>query len=300
MTTSVWGIHHVTALAGKPPANLAFYQDLLGLRLVKRTVNFDDPFTHHLYYGDDIGRPGTLLTYFPHPRARGGRRGTREIRTTVLAVPSDALGSWRARLDEHGVRYRDEESDHVEHLAFADPAGMELALEPTAGDAAGDAIAGVDRVVIHVPDAEATARFLADTMGFERGQRRNERERLFLGADRRGARLDLVDAPSDAESVMGAGTVHHVAWRVPDDQAQAEAGARLRAAGAHVTPVMDRQYFRSIYFRIPGGVIFEIATDGPGFDVDEPAAKLGRALQLPPQYEPRRAEIESKLAPLTA
>lgn len=298
------GLHHITAIAGEARRNLAFYTDALGLRLVKRTVNFDDPFTWHLYYGDAVGSPGTLITHFPHTRAARGRHGTGEIRETVLRAPAGALGWWRDRLTaldlEHETRFG------RERLAFADPDGMRLAIveDDGATDRAGyagagvdaaHAFTGVDRAVIHSADAGATVAFLADTLGFAVGPQEEDRTELTLP---NGDGVEVVDDPDGEPTRMAAGVVHHVAWRVPDEATQARVAETLRDARLAVTPVMDRQYFKSIYFRIPGGVIFEVATDGPGFQVDESREGLGSALRLPSQYEQRREEIESRLEPL--
>lgn len=297
MPPIVTGIHHVTAFAKDPIANHRFYTDVLGLRMVKKTVNFDDPLTYHLYFGDDVGSPGTLLTHFPHPHAKLGVHGSPEILETVLTIKNGTLDIWLERLKAQGVTT--ERDDHTGRITFADHDGMRFALVET--DALGTAdhsVTGIDSVVIRVPDLAQTRGFLRDAMGFTEADAAAGRSRLVLDDDAPGRRLELIEVPADRRTSMGAGTVHHVAWRVPDDAAQAAAATALNAAGVGVTPVMDRQYFRSIYFRIPGGVVFEIATDGPGFDVDEPRDTLGEALKLPPQYEPRRAELEAHLVPL--
>ncbi|MFG0274110.1 MAG: VOC family protein [Phycisphaerales bacterium] len=302
------GLHHITAIAGDARRNLAFYTDALGLRLVKRTVNFDDPFTWHLYYGDEVGRPGTLITHFPHMRAARGRHGTGEIRESVLRAPAGALGWWRDRLESRGVGVEQHTRFGRERLAFADPDGMRIAIIEAdgaseqqgftgAGVDAAHALTSIDRAVIHSADAGATVAFLADTLGFAVGPQEDDRTELTLP---NGDGVEVVDDPAGEPTRMAAGIVHHVAWRVPDEATQARVAESLRAARLAVTPVMDRQYFKSIYFRIPGGVIFEVATDGPGFQVDESRADLGSALRLPPQYEARRAEIESRLEPLEA
>lgn len=303
------GVHHVTAIGGDPRSNLRFYTEVLGLRLVKRTVNFDDPFTYHLYYGDEVGTPGTLLTHFPNPLSARASHGGSEITDTCLVVPSGALAWWSERLRGAGVPVREERAFGREVLRLEDPDGMRIVLEPQ--DAAGQgpsytgngvpgerAVRGVARVTVRVPDGPETVAFLERVLGFTGAGSEGAATRLRLPGTGRGQEIEVVHAPHDRRVPMGAGTVHHVAWRVADDGAQAQAAERLSAAGISVTPVMDRQYFRSIYFRIPGGVIFEIATDGPGFDVDEPVAALGRVLRLPARYEARRAEIERRLVRL--
>lgn len=309
MSTPLLGIHHVTALAKSPRENHEFYTGLLGLRLVKKTVNFDDPLTYHLYYGDAVGSPGTLLTHFPHPLAKRGVHGSPEIRETVLAVAPGSLEYWIGRFEAHGIAFKAETTPDQDRVVFDDPHGMRLGLVEAAHGAehraragsqvpAEHSITGIDAAVIHVPNPEATISFLETALGFVRLPSIGDRHRVHLGRGHAGGRLEIVEQPASARSRMGAGTVHHIAWRVPDDAVQAAVAERIREAGIGVTPVMDRQYFRSIYFRIPGGVIFEVATDGPGFDMDEPAERLGEALQLPPQYESRRAEIEAHLLPL--
>lgn len=286
----VTGVHHVTAFAKSPRENRAFYEGVLGLRMVKRTVNFDDPLTYHLYYGDEEGTAGTLLTHFPNPRSKRGAHGAPEICETRLAVATGGLDRWAEALRSAGVAAERAEG----LLAFEDPDGMRLSLVEDA-DHEGGGIGPVERVVIRVRDGAASAAFLERALGFEVDGRAGASTLLELPGGGVGRRLELVEDRSSPDMRWGAGVVHHVAWRVPDDGAQAEASARLRAEGCAVTPVMDRQYFRSIYFRIPGGVVFEIATDGPGFGVDEPLESLGSTLRLPPQHEARRAEIEAHL-----
>jgi glyoxalase family protein len=310
MDTMITGLHHVTALAADPNENHDFYTRVLGHRLVKTTVNFDDPFTYHLYFGDERGTPGTLLTHFPHPRAREGVHGSPEILETTLRAPEGSLASWAERLRSLGVAVSERDDGVRPRIAFEDPHGMRFSIleradpERPAGYAGGGvdgahAITGVDGVVIRVPDAAETARFLEGVLGFDADRTEGGRDVLRVGAGA-GERVELVEAAEDPRTQMGAGTVHHVAWRVPDDAAQAEVARRVAEAGVPATPVQDRQYFRSIYFRVPGGVIFEVATDGPGFDVDEPVETLGEALKLPPQHEPLRERIERRLVPIRA
>jgi glyoxalase family protein len=298
------GLHHVTAFAKDPAANLRFYTSVLGLKLVKRTVNFDDPFTYHLYYGDRIGTPGTLLTFFPQPRSARGRYGVPEIGEIDLAVEPGSLGQWEGRLSLAGVptqRVRDETG---ERLHFHDPDGIRLALIERSSASGHSGALPVDRVTLHVPNAKATVTFLTKTLGFTHSDESDGRHELVLGpADAAasggiGGRITVLQATTAAASTMGAGSVHHVAWRVPNEAAQKAAAQAILSAGIAVTPIIDRQYFHSIYFRIPGGMVFEIATDGPGFDIDEPAELLGTTLKLPPQHEPRREEIQRHLLPL--
>ena len=298
MSAIVTGIHHVTAFAGDAARCRRFYEDTLGFPLVKRTVNFDSPSMWHLYYGHAGGLPGTLLTHFPEPRAARARHGGSEIERVTIGVAPGRLDALRGRLERAGVAVRARAALGVDAIEFEDPDGMRLSAEESGAPQQPDAPAEVARVTVVVPDAEETARFLAAAMGFAESARGDGRTRLALGAGGSGREIDVVHAPGLATEPMGAGTIHHVAWRVPHDEAQAAAARALRAAGTAVTAVHDRRYFRSIYFRIPGGVLFEIATDGPGFAVDEDPLELGRALQLPPQYEPMRGRIESALPPL--
>lgn len=297
----VTGLHHVTALAGQPQDNLRFYTHALGLRLVKRTVNFDDPSTYHLYYGDRVGAPGTLLTHFPHPHARASTHGGEEITDTTLWIPKGSFEHWQTRLRSAGVATTAERLLGSPTLRIADPDGMRLLLvehdAPGAPRASSEpTILAIGGVTLHVPSGAETAAFLRSVMGFVDVASEGATQRLSVGDG--GQFVDVVDAPGLAHQHMGAGTVHHVAWRVPDDAAQARAAQRLRAAGIAVTPVMDRDYFRSIYFRAPGNVIFEIATDIPGFAVDEPVDELGSSLKLPKHIERHRAAIEAGLPPL--
>ncbi|HLX07374.1 MAG TPA: ring-cleaving dioxygenase [Thermoanaerobaculia bacterium] len=312
----ITGLHHVTALAGDPQANLDFYTGVLGLRLVKRTVNYDDPATYHLYYGDELGRPGTLLTFFAWPHARRGQLGAGQATVTSFSVPAGSLGFWSERLRRAGVdhdqprrRGADEGGeDDEEVLRLLDPDGLELELVDHAGPAAGMPWAGgpvpVDRairgllaVTLLERDAERTAEMLTGTLGCRLADQTGSRFRFAVGAS--GAtRLDLVAQPAAARGRISAGTVHHVALRVAGDREQQAWHRDLIAGGHHVSPVMDRRYFHSIYFREPGGVLLEIATDAPGMTVDESAGRLGSGLELPPWLEPSRSRIEAGLPPL--
>ena len=307
---TIRGIHHVTAIASDAATNLDFYTRALGLRFVKRTVNFDDPGTYHLYYGDDAGRPGTVLTFFPWAHAKRGAAGAGQARATAFAVPADSIGWWRERLSGLGVITDDPArrfDDEV--LTVLDPDGMRLELvgvaeRPDAIWADGPipvehAIGGFAGVTLAVGRPEGTVRVLTELMGFERLDERGDRVRLASRAAGEPGRVVDVVADSSGFGRLGAGSVHHVAFRVEDDEVQEAWRERLTTAGIGVTPVQDRTYFRSIYFREPSGVLFEIATDGPGFTLDEPLAKLGADLKLPPWLEPQRERIESRLEPLS-
>ena len=304
------GIHHVTAIAGDPQRNVDFYAGVLGLRMVKRTVNFDDPTTYHFYYGDETGTPGSILTFFPWPGARAGRAGAGQVSVTSLAIPPGALAYWLERLVQHGVAFEGPTSRFDERvLSFKDPDGLLVELVAHGGTAGGAgwggggvpaeaAIRGVHSVTLWVNGAAPTASTLVDTLGFREVARDGNVTRYEAGAGGPGTYVDVRDVGGFLRGIGGAGTVHHVAFRAATDEAEEGLAARVTAAGLQITPMIDRQYFHSMYFREPGGVLFELATDAPGFLVDEPLASLGESLQLPPQYEPRRAQIERALLPV--
>ncbi len=305
------GLHHVTALATHPQANLEFYRDVLGLRLVKQTVNFDDPGSYHLYYGDALGRPGTILTFFPWPHAQRGTRGVGQATATAFSVPPDALGFWVDRLQAQQVIFEAPQTRWDEEvLTLLDHDGLKLELVahagaedllPWTGSSVPEryALRGFHSVTLETLASAPTAALL-NTLGFRPTRSAAGRTRFEVGAGGAGAQLDLVERPQGTFGRIAAGTVHHVAWRTPDEQNQRAWQKVLAAAGHGVTEVRDRNYFRSIYFREPGGVLFEIATDLPGFTVDEPVASLGSTLRLPAWLEPERQAIEAHLPPLTA
>jgi glyoxalase family protein len=303
------GIHHVTAIAGEPRRNLDFYRRTLGLRFVKKTVNFDDPGTYHFYFGDGAGHPGTILTFFPWAHSAPGRIGIGETQETVFRVPEAALGYWMQRLIAHGVKHEAPKKRFGETvLAFHDPDGMRLALaavpgigdEPAwKGDVPEDvAIHGFHGVNLLVADAAPTAEILTDVLGFREAGREGSLIRYKAEGNGPGKIVDLHAAGDFLRGRLGKGSVHHVAFRSSDDAAQAAMAKQLRERGIAPTEQMDRNYFRSIYFREPGGVLFEIATDAPGFAVDEPADALGEGLKLPPFLETRRAALEAVLPAL--
>ena len=310
MSPDLNGLHHVTAIAGDPQSNLDFYAGVLGMRLVKRTVNFDDPASYHLYYGDALGRPGSLLTFFAWPGAPRGRTGTGEPTAVALAVPEGALAYWRARLEAAGVSPGAVERRFGEaQIAFADPDGMsiELVEDPGAQARAGwpdgpvpreRAIRGLHGVTLESPRLEGSAALLTGTLGFAAAGREQDRWRFRSVAGESGLRVDLVDRPEVPRGRLGAGIIHHVAWRAADDAAQRAWREILAGAGLHATDVRERVYFRSIYFHEPGGVLYEIATDAPGFTVDEAETELGSTLRLPPWLEGSRGPLEAALPAL--
>jgi len=310
MSVSTPGLHHVTAISGDPQRTVDFYGGVLGLRLVKRTVNFDDPSTLHLYFGDEGGRPGTLVTFFPWGDAPPGRGGTGQINTIALAIPRASLGWWIERLIARGIAFDGPTKRFDEQLVtLRDVDG--IALELVASDRAGDgwegggvprahAVRGVHGVTLWVEALEPTARFLGDALGFRASGNDASSHRFEAGAGGSGTVCDVRVATGFWRGAMGVGTVHHVAWRTPTDESELAARDDLVAHGAHVTPVRDRVYFHSIYFHEPGGTLFEIATDPPGFTLDEPLATLGAALKLPPWLESERAKLDRVLPTLHA
>lgn len=305
------GIHHVTAIAGPARRNLDFYGRVLGLRLVKKTVNFDDPGTYHLYYGDAAGAPGTILTFFPWEHAAPGRLGVGETQETAFRVPEGAIGYWTHRLVELGVVHEQPQKRFGETvLAFRDPDGMRLAVigvpgieaEPAWGEGgipAEYAIRGFHSVSLLLEDAAPTGAILSDVFGFAEVAREGSLIRYRAEGTPLGGIIDLRGAGGFLPARQGAGSVHHIAFRAADDAAQQEMVRRLAENhGIRTTEQKDRNYFRSVYFREPGRVLFEIATDVPGFAVDEAPETLGQALKLPAQYESRRSDIEAVLPEL--
>lgn len=306
----ILGIHHVTAITGDAQRNLDFYAGLLGLRLVKRTVNFDDPTTYHFYYGDEVGSPGSILTFFPIASAPAGRRGPGQATATAFEVPVGALGYWKERLSNAGVPVSEGSRFGEPFLSFHDPDGMVLELVPTPGHKTTNvwegsavpaefAIRQVHSFTLTVANTQPTAELLTNAMGFRQVAQAGGRTRYEVGAGGSGATVDLVEATGGARGHVAVGSVHHVAWRTADDAGQQDWLTRLSALGFNVTPVQDRNYFRSIYFREPGGVLFEIATDAPGFAIDEPVETLGESIKLPQWLERVRPQIEAALPKVT-
>ena len=309
MSTDTTGIHHVTAIAGGPQRNVDFYIGLLGLRMVKKTVNFDDPETYHLYYGDGDGSPGSIMTFFPWANAPAGLQGTGQLTVTSFSIPESSLGYWTDRLIDHGVRF-EKPSQRFDDtvISFADPEGMRLELIASATEGrspwedgpvpAEHAVRGFHHVTLSGRDPERTTELMTGTLGFRQVEEGDGRYRFEAGDGGPGNVVDVVDGSGEPRGRMGVGTVHHVAFRAENDGHQLEIREEVERLGYDVTPVLDRNYFHSIYFREPGGVLFEIATDPPGFALDEEPEELGKSLKLPPQYESRRGHIESVLPPL--
>ena len=306
----ITGLHHVTGIAGPAAENLEFYTGALGLRLVKKSVNQDDPGTYHLFYADAEGTPGTDVTFFPWDAMAPGRKGTGLTVELSLAVPAESLDFWRSRLTELAVKVGEPEERFGERaLPISDPHGLELALVETA-DAREFApwerspvsahlqIQGLHAVRLWEADRVATEAFLTDVLGFVYVGEESGWRRYALGEGGSGRLLELGERPGVRRGTWGQGSVHHVAWRVPDETVQHEVQGRVAEAGLRPTPVIDRFWFRSVYFREPGGALFEVATDGPGFAVDEDPSTLGERLVLPPWLEPKRERIEAVLPAL--
>lgn len=304
------GLHHITAIAGDPQHNVDFYLRVLGLRLVKTTVNFDDPGTYHLYYGTESGQPGTLLTFFPWRGLPPGRHGPGQATRTAFSVPESSIGWWRQHLAANRVEASDVTSrDNEDVLSFHDPDGLVIdlvaheGLDPreawsNAFVPAEHGIRGLHSSTVSVSQPDATQAMLADRLGFDLVHESGDRIRYAAGDGGPGAFVDVAIDPTGPAGLVAGGTVHHIAWRAPDAATQAAWREELISKGVSVTSILDRQYFRSIYFREPGGTLLEIATDAPGFTTDEPLLELGRSLRLPPWLEPDRAQIESALPAL--
>jgi glyoxalase family protein len=311
MTNPTAGIHHITAIASNPQQNINFYHMVLGQRFIKSTVNFDDPGTHHFYYGDRSGSPGTILTFFPWPGAKKGRLGSGETGTIAYSIHPDSIDYWAARLQSFHLQVGNIQNrfgDSV--LPFVDPDGlrMELIAHPNLAEIdfwqdgpvpKAHALRGFHGVTLMESEIETTARVLTETLGFKMMDQQGKRTRFKANSNAAGSYVDLLHTPSTPRGKMGAGTVHHIAFRTSDDEEQARYHKKVSQAGLNITSVRDRQYFRSVYFREPGGVLIELATDGPGFTIDESPANLGTSLKLPAWFESNREAIETALPPFT-
>ena len=304
------GLHHITAIAGNPQTNVDFYTGVLGLRLVKKTVNFDDPSAYHLYYGDESGSPGSIITFFYWPgHAARGRVGSGQNTAIVFAAPVASLDFWQQRLAASKVAATRRTRFGEEVVAFADPDGIPVEIVAVTDDSrtgwttsaipAGHALRGMHTAELTVRAPQATETLITATMGYRLVKREGNRARFTSAtAERSGAYIDVIADASSAPGAGGSGTIHHIAFGVPDDATQLVMQAALHEAGYHVSDVRDRNYFHSIYYREPGGILFEIATANPGFAVDEPSATLGTALKLPAQFERARSQLERLLPPI--
>lgn len=309
MTIKPQGIHHVTAIARDPQQNVDFYTKVLGLRLVKQTVNFDAPHVWHLYYGDEQGSPSSILTFFPWPGISKGKGGAGLTTATAFSIPASSLGFWSQHLSKLGVDWswgKDSEANDL--LELRDHDGMRLQLVGTDGDArsgwdgvgsipAEHAVRGLHAVELSERSIDPTAGMLENLLGMKIDSESSGRANFSMGSGASGAKVEVLGGVQD-RGLQAGGTVHHVAFSAPDLQTMELWQQELLGRGVQVTQIMDRQYFKSIYFREPGGVLFEIATDDPGFAIDEPLLELGRKLRLPPWLEPSRDQIEASLPPI--
>lgn len=305
MSKKTMGIHHITAIVGHPQENVDFYAGVLGLRLVKQTVNFDDPGTYHLYFGNEGGKPGTIITFFPWAGARQGRIGDGQVGVTSYVVPKGSFEFWKTRLEKFNVSYTEMERFGEQYLEFDDPHGLHLELVEREDGEVNPwnfgavtpevAIKGFGGATLLSTQPDKTAELLENVMGLERIGKEGDFIRFRSTADI-GNVIDLKLTPI-GRGQMGVGTVHHIAWRAIDDQDQLDWKKYVSANGYGVTPVQDRNYFNAIYFREHGEILFEIATDPPGFAHDETKETMGEKLMLPEQYEPHRGQIEQGLLP---
>jgi glyoxalase family protein len=341
----VLGIHHITAIARNPQRNIDFYSGLLGMRLVKLTVNFDDPTTYHLYYGDSIGHPGTILTFFPWSEAPTGHRGTGQVTAISFLIPSGSMSYWIDRLKRNGISFVGPSKRFSdEFVSFHDPDGLmlelisstssndsrrqqQLLLQQTDNNIWKESpvskehtIRGFHSATLSEEGYEHTSSLLADTMGFKLVAKDNKEDRFRFGIVEKnnsnqedsgadysssssssliGSLVDIVCQPEISRGYIGIGTVHHIAWRATNDRHQIDLRKRIvQKAHLNPTPVIDRTYFHSVYFREPGGILFEIATDPPGFAIDEKPEDLGKQLKLPQWLEPERGKLEQLLPPV--
>jgi glyoxalase family protein len=304
------GLHHVTAVARDPQRNVDFYRNVLGQRLVKRTVNFDSPDTYHFYFADETGSPGSVLTFFAWPDMRRGVRGNGETNAVAYNVPLGSLAFWEERLKQSGITPNPIETRFGQKvLAFADPDGMGVELIEVENVPAVQhwqdgpipqsyALHGFHSVTLWLDEVEPTSALLTQNMGYQFAGVEANRHRFISDTGELGHIVDILHRPGKMQAGFGAGSIHHIAFRVPDDDEQLQYQSALNEVGYRVSPVMDRSYFHSIYFREQGGVLFEIATDTPGFLRDEEKDSLGESLKLPEWFEVNRAEIEASLLPL--
>lgn len=307
MENRISGIHHITAIAGSAQRNFEFYTKILGLRMVKKTVNFDDPGTYHFYFGDEAGTPGTILTFFPWERVKKGKSGSGMATAIGYSVPQGSLSFWSDRFKKFDVKVTDTGTRFDEqYLSFEDPDGLLLTLivpngkderKPWETDEVDHSVAtrGFHNISLTLKSIKETAAVLTDVFGYKFSAQEGNRYRYITDAVENAAIVDLVEAPGEPVGINAGGTIHHIAFRVKDEKVLMEFRDKILQRGLSITPKIDRNYFFSIYFREPGGVLFEVATDNPGFAVDEPVAELGKNLKLPAQYESQRSAIEKVL-----
>lgn len=310
MENKISGLHHITAIAGNPQSNYDFYTGTLGLRMIKQTVNFDDPQTYHLYYGDEVGTPGTILTFFPWPGVRTGKKGAGMATETGYAVPKGSLDFWKKRLEKHNITHdRIHERFGEKYLPFRDPDGLWLSLiEPktedhrkgweTPGITQDLAIKGFHSITLTLDSIDQTADLLTSVFGYTFVGQDGNIHRYQTDAAENAAIIDLLESPGASKGLNAGGTIHHVAFRVKDRDEQMAIREKVVKKGLYATEQIDRDYFFSVYFREPGGVLFEIATDNPGFLIDETLDELGTSLKLPDRYEPLRERLQQVLPEL--
>lgn len=311
MKNEILGIHHITAIAGNAKKNYDFYTGILGLRLIKKTVNFDDPHTYHFYYGDEKGTPGSILTFFPWEGIQAGRRGTKQVTEIGYSVPAGSLDFWQNRFEQHNIIYNKPAVKFGErYLTFLDPDGLKFELTEakvkdtrpqweTAAVSKENAVHGFHHITITTNKMEATAAVLTHIFGYKLAETEVNRSRFITDTVEQANIVDLVEAPGEAIGHVAGGSVHHVAFRVKDEATLMYFRDKIVEQGLNITEKIDRNYFYSLYFREPGGVLFELATDNPGFTIDESLDELGHNLKLPAQYESIREEIEGILPKLT-
>lgn len=300
------GIHHITAIVGHPQENVDFYAGVLGLRMVKKTINFDDPGTYHLYFGDDGANPGTIITFFPWPNAFQGKIGAGQVGVTSYLVPTGALAFWEDRFKKFNIAFTKEERFGESYLLFEDPHGLQLELvereggKPNTWEFSGItpevAIKGFGGATLLSTRPEQTAKTLEDVMGLEKAGEEDDLMRFRSHGDI-GNVIDVKVTPL-GRGEMGVGTVHHIAWRAEDDRDHLDWQEHVRNQGHNVTEIKDRNYFNALYFKEPGEILFEIATDPPGFAHDETPETMGQNLMLPEQYESRREQLTKSLIPV--
>ncbi|HUR10544.1 MAG TPA: ring-cleaving dioxygenase [Flavitalea sp.] len=306
MENRILGLHHITAIAGNAQKNYNFYTKVLGLRLVKKTVNFDDPGTYHFYFGDEVGTPGTILTFFPWEGIRKGISGTGMATEIGYAIPEGSFSFWQKKLAAAGVRTQSVSHFDAAHLLFQDPDGLFLSLSEN-GSSDGragwtadpefkdHALKGFQQVTLTLKSTQPTAEILTNLFGYELKEKAGNRTRYETSSIGTANIVDLVELPTERPGHVAGGSTHHVAFRVRDESTLMHLRTKVEDMGLSITPKIDRNYFFSLYFREPGGVLFEIATDNPGFAVDEAVDQLGSHLKLPAQYEESRSEIEKVL-----
>ena len=311
MNNNIQGIHHITAIAGNAKRNYDFYTKVLGLRMVKKTVNFDDPGTYHFYFGNENGTPGTILTFFPWQGIQQGRPGTGMATEIGYSVPEGSLEFWKDRFTQFNVQHGITAERLGElYLPFQDPDGLQLNLIvpkkndnrqawETAEVKAQNATKGFHSITLTLKSIKGTADILTEVFGYTLLEQEGKRYRYITSNIENAAIVDLIEAPEEERGIVAGGTNHHVAFRVANDDVLMTYREKILQKGINITPKINRDYFFSLYFREPGGVLFELATDNPGFTVDEPLDKLGTSLKLPVQYQPMRAEIEKALPELS-